>query len=246
MIRITLVVLFLLLFFILSLILLPFEWLIGKFDMSFKERSSLRIVRRAFRIVLFISGVKTTVIGLENIPEDEPVLFVGNHNSFFDIVIAYTLMKKPTGFVAKKELNAFLFVRRWMRNLYCLFLDRKNIKEGLKTILLGIDYIKKGVSIVIFPEGTRNKTHDGILPFHSGSFKLAEKSGCKIVPMVQNNTGAVFEDQFPRIKSTHTVIEFGKPIDLNELSKEERKNIAQYTHDILSEIYEKNKSLVCK
>lgn len=245
MIRITLVVLFLLIFFILSLILLPFEWLAGKFNPAFKDRSSLRIVRRAFKIIKFISGVKTTVIGQENIPEDEPVLFVGNHNSYFDIVIAYTFMKRPTGFVAKKELNGFLFVRRWMRNLYCLFLDRKNLKEGLKTILTGIDYIKNGISIVIFPEGTRNKGDD-VQEFHSGSFKLAEKSGCKIIPMVQNNTKSIFEKQFPRIKASHTVIEFGKPIDLNELSKEDRKNIAQYTHKIVSEIHEKNKSLVCK
>lgn len=48
------------------------------------------------------------------------------------------------------------------------------MKEGLKTILTGIDYLKAGTSIVIFPEGTRNKSIDGVLPFHAGSFKLAE------------------------------------------------------------------------
>lgn len=68
-----------------------------------------------------------------------------------------------------------------MRNLYCLFLDRNDTREGLKTILEGIDYIKKGISIVIFPEGTTSHTLD-LLPFKEGSFKFAEKTGCKIIP----------------------------------------------------------------
>lgn len=130
MIRFIGVCLFLLIFFIISLVLLPIEWLIGKFNQDAKDKSSLAIVQFAFKIVLAISGVSTTVIGLENIPDDEPVLFIGNHNSYFDIVISYVYMKRCTGFVSKKEMNKFLFVRRWMRNLYCLFLDRKNMKEG--------------------------------------------------------------------------------------------------------------------
>lgn len=243
MIRLILIVLFLICYFILSLILLPVEWLIGKISQHAKDISSLRIVQGAFRIVLFLSGVKTTVIGKENIPTDEPVLFIGNHHGFYDVVISYVQMIRPTGYVAKKEMNNFLFVRRWMRNLYCLFLDRDNMKEGLKTILTGIDYIKDGISIAIFPEGTRNKG-DGVQPFHAGSFKFADKTNCKIIPMVQNNTEAIFENQFPRIKKGHTVLEFGKPIDITAFSKEERRNIAEYTHQIIEEMYEKNKTLV--
>ena len=113
--------------------------------------------------------------GLENIPDDEPVLFIGNHRGFFDVIISYTYMKRPTGFVAKKEMKKALIIRRWMDNLFCLFLDRENMKEGLKTILKGIDYIKDGKSIVIFPEGTRNKG-EGVQDFHAGSFKFAEKN----------------------------------------------------------------------
>jgi 1-acyl-sn-glycerol-3-phosphate acyltransferase len=243
MIRLLLVAIFLLLHFIISIILLPIEWVIGKFNPQLKAKSSLRLVQVTFKIILFLCGVKTTVIGLENIPEDEPVLFIGNHRGFFDIVVSYSYMKGLTGFVAKKELNKVLFIRRWMRNLYCLFLDRNNMKEGLKTILTGIEYIKQGISIVIFPEGTRNKG-DGIQPFHAGSFKFADKTNCKIIPMVQNNTEAVFENHLPWMKSAHTVLEFGKPIDITTFSKEERKNIASYTQHVIEEIYEKNKSLV--
>lgn len=243
MIRFTLIVLFLAFYFLLSIILFPLEWLIGKFNKRAKDISSLRLIQWVFKVILFISGVKTTVIGYENIPKDEPVLFIGNHRGIFDILITYSRMPNLTGYISKKEMIKVPVISRWMKLLYCLFLDRDNIKEGLKTILTGIEQINNGVSMVIFPEGTRNK-EDGLLPFHAGSFKLADKTNCKIIPMVQHNTEAIFEKQFPRIKATHTVLEYGKPIDITTLSKEERRNIAEYTYNTVKEIYEKNKALV--
>ena len=179
MIRSFLVIVFLILFFIFSLIALPVEWVIGKFNPDVKAVSSLRIVQGAFHIILFLAGVHTTVTGLENIPDDEPVLFIGNHRGFFDVIISYTYMKRPTGFVAKKEMKKALIIRRWMDNLFCLFLDRENMKEGLKTILKGIDYIKDGKSIVIFPEGTRNKG-EGVQDFHAGSLNLQKKQAVRL------------------------------------------------------------------
>ena len=244
MIRFVLVALYLLIFFIISIPMFFIEWIIGKFNHKAKSISSLRIVQITFKIILFLCGTKTTIIGWENVPKDEPALFVGNHRSIFDVVIAYSMMPGLTGFVSKKEMNKIPFVRVWMRYLNCLFLDRDNIKEGLKTILKGIELIKKDkISISIFPEGTRNKD-DGVKPFKEGSFKFAEKSGCKIIPMSQNNTESIFEKQFPRIKRAHTIIEFGKPILMNELNKDERKVIGLYTNKIISEMYEKNKSIV--
>ena len=143
MIRIILVAIFLLLYSIISLILYPAIWLIGKFNKKAKDKSSLFIVKNSFKVVRFLSGTRTTVIGYDRIPKDEPVLFVGNHKSYFDIVISYSLMPGLTGFVAKKELKKVPVISWWMRNLYCLFLDRNDTREGLKTILEGIDYIKK-------------------------------------------------------------------------------------------------------
>lgn len=243
MIRIFLVAFFLFLFLLFGLPILFVEWIIGKISPETKAISSLRIVQAAFKTILFISGTKTTVIGFENIPKDEPVLFIGNHRSYFDIVIAYSMMPRITGFIAKKEMNKIPALRIWMRNLYCLFLDRHDIKQGLKTILKGIDFVKKEkVSIVIFPEGTRNRDDD-IKPFKEGSFKIAEKSGCKIIPMVQNNTDAVLEKHAPFIRRARTVIEFGTPIAIEELEKDDRKAIGAYVHKIVTQIYEKNKSL---
>ena len=103
-----------------------------------------------------------------------------------------------------------------------IVLNRTDIKKGLQTILEGIDLIKKGTSIVIFPEGTRSKTED-LLPFKEGSLKIAEKSKCPIIPVAITNTESVFENHLPRIKKASVVIEFGTPIYLDHMIR--RQNV---------------------
>ena len=244
MIRLILVVSFLVLFLVCSIPLLIAEWIIGHFNMNFKNRSSLSIVKWAFNVILFLTGVKVTVLGEENVPKNEAVLYVANHRSFFDILLTYVRVPGPTGYISKIEMERFPLLRNWMRNLHCLFLDRKDIKQGLKTILTGIDKLKSGISMFIFPEGTRNKENDTLLPFHGGSFKLAEKSGCPIVPIALNNVADIFEDHSPIIKKTHVVIEYGAPIYPDQLDKDTKKNLAGYVSDQIRTMYFKNKALV--
>ncbi len=231
------------LFLILSIPLLIAEWIIGKFNQPLKDRSSLAIVNWAFRRVIQAAGTKVIAIGEENIPKDTAVLYVGNHRSYFDIVLTYVRVPRPTGYVAKIEMTKWPLLSNWMRNLHCLFLDRSNIREGLKTILAGVEKVKNGISICIFPEGTRNKVPDTFLPFHDGSFKIAEKGNVPVIPMTIVNSAAVFEDQFPRIKKATVVIEYGKPIYIRDLDKETRKNIGNYVSGIISDTYFKNKTL---
>ena len=158
-------------------------------------------------------------------------------------LILFVCGTKTTAYVAKKEMAKVPILRVWMRNIRCLLLDRQNTREALKSILSGIEYIKDGTSLVIFPEGTRNKG-EGVMEFHAGSFKLAEKSHSLIIPVTQNNTSAIFEDQKPFLKKAHTVIEFGTPVDMSLMSPDEKKNVAAYIHDIILSTYEKNQNLV--
>lgn len=231
---------------ILSIPLMLVEWIIGKFNPYAKDISSLRIIQGVFKLMLLVSGVKVTVIGEENVPKDQAVLYVGNHRSFFDIIITYARCPGLTGYVAKKEIRKVPLLNVWMIYLHCLFLDRKNIKEGLKTILAGIDQIKRGISVFIFPEGTRNKNDscEDLLPFHEGSFKLAIKSGCPIIPVSLNNTDRIFETQFPRVKPVHVVLEYGAAVFPTHLSREEQRHIGPYVQNIISETLKKNASLL--
>ena len=242
--RLIIILLFVVLFLIISLPIQFVEWIIGKLNPDLKNRSSLAIVNWAFRVITFFAGTKVTVIGEENVPTDRAVLYIPNHRSYFDIILTYVRVPRPTGYIAKKEMERIPSLSQWMRNLHCLFLDRENIKEGLKTILTAIEKIKSGISICIFPEGTRNTESDELLPFHDGSFKIAEKSGCPIIPVTINNSAAVFEDHLPWIRKAHVIIEYGSPIEVSQLSKEEKRNLSQTVRTIISETYKKNKELV--
>ncbi len=240
MIRSILAVLFVAIFLILSLPIQGVLYLVGLKYPWAKKKASLAIVSWAFRVVIFISGVKTTVIGEENVPQDKSVLYVGNHRSIFDIVLTYPRVPNPTGFIAKKEILKVPLLNIWMIYMDCLFLDRKDLRKGLEMVLTAIDKVKNGISIFIYPEGTRNKTDAPLGEFHKGSFKIAQKSGCPIVPVVVTRTEEILEKHAPFIKSAKVTIEYCKPIILSELSKEDQKNIDQYVKEIIEKTYLKN------
>lgn len=174
MLRAILALLFAILYLIIGIPVLFVEWIIGKFNRQAADISQLRMVQWAFRVILFICGTKLTIIGEENVPKDQPVLYIGNHRSYFDIIITYSRCPRLTGYVAKDSMKKVPLLSTWMTRLHCLFINRSDVKEALKTILAGIDNIKNGISMCIFPEGTRNKTDDLMLPFKEGSFKMAE------------------------------------------------------------------------
>ena len=105
MIRFIILATFVCLFLVLSTPLMLVEWIIGKFNMDIKSRSSLAIVNWAFRCIAFLSGTKVITLGEENVPKDTAVLYVGNHRSFFDIILTYPRVPRLTGYVAKKEIK---------------------------------------------------------------------------------------------------------------------------------------------
>ena len=240
MIRTLIIVIIVLAYLILGIPVLLIEWVIGKFNPRAKDYSCLRLVQAAFKLIMFAAGTKLTVIGEENVPKDQAVLYVGNHRSYFDVIMTYARCPRLTGYIAKVEMLRYPLLRDWMKALYCLFLDRDDIKAGLKTILQGIEYIKNGISICIFPEGTRNHS-DVMLPFKEGSMKIAEKTNCPIIPMAITNSAEIFENHIPFVRRCHVILEYGKPILPGELSKEEKKFLGAYTQQ---EMLDKNKSLL--
>ncbi len=241
--RLILTVLFLLIFFIISIPLYLIMWIIGRFNRRAMVAASQKIVVGAFHVVNFISGVKKTVIGRENIPKGEAVLYIANHRGYFDVPIAYSTVPTLTSFMAKKEIGKIPFLSYWMRFLQCLFLDRDDVKQGLKTILKGIDLVKDGYSVYISPEGTRSQGKD-MLPFKEGSFKIAQKTGCAIIPVALSNTDELFENHFPWIHSAHVIIEYGKPIYPKDLSKEDQKFLGSYVQNIIRGMLMKNNEMI--
>ena len=145
--------------------------------------ATFKIIQTFLRFELWVSGTKVVADGIDNIPDDEPCLFVGNHQSYYDVLSTYVCLKRPTGYIAKKETARVPVMGWWMILMDCLFLDRQNIKQGLETIMKAIELVKGGVSIFIFPEGTRNKNEDKteLNEFKEGSLKIAQRTGCPVV-----------------------------------------------------------------
>ena len=222
---------------ILSIPILLVEWVIGKFNKRAKDISSLRIIQAVFRFILKITGADITVKGHENVPADTAVLYIGNHRSFFDILLTYVLCPDVTGYVAKKEMESIPLLSIWMRYLHCLFLDRKNIKEGMKTILLAIEEMKNGISICIFPEGTRSKMGNEMLEFKGGSFKAATKAKCPIVPVALIDSFKPFDTN--SIAPVTVQVHFLKPLyyddykdmKTNDIAEVVRSQIQKTIHD---------------
>jgi 1-acyl-sn-glycerol-3-phosphate acyltransferases len=175
--------------------------------------------------VLKKAGVKLEVNGLENVPE-EACCFVANHQGNFDILAILAAINKPMGFIAKKELKKTPIISQWMKNIRCVFIDRENVRESVKAINQGIENLKSGYSMVIFPEGTRSKGRD-IGEFKKGSLKMATKANAPIVPVTIDGSYKIFEENNGWLKKGEIRVTVGKAIYLENLSKEEEKNLAE-------------------
>ena len=237
--RIIPAILFISIYLLFGVFFLGVEWIIGKINRKHVDLVSLRFVQWAFRCVLFISGTKMEVKGHENVPKDEAVLYVGNHRSIFDIITTYSICPGRTGYIAKASVKKIPILGLFMKRLYCLFMDREDMKQSLKVILQAIEYVKSGISICIFPEGTRNKDKDhpeSLLPFKEGSLKIAQKTGCKVIPMAIIGTDEIFENHLPWIHKQNVTIIYGEPIILSELEGEDKKHPGAYCQRIIGEM----------
>ena len=124
MIRLLFIFLYLVFFYFISIPLLFVEWVVSLLNKHYKRWLPLPLVTWSFRCITAISGAEVTVLGEENVPKDEAVLYVGNHQSYFDIVLTYARVPRRTGYMSKKELRYVPVIAQWMKYLHCLFLDR--------------------------------------------------------------------------------------------------------------------------
>lgn len=244
MIRLILAAIFLILYFIITLPVWIVLWIIGKFKPRARQRASQFCVRNGFKVLMFIMGVRMKVKGLEKVPRDVPVLYVSNHQSIIEAMIGYALAVGPMGFVAKAELKKAPLLKQWMDSVHCLFIDRHDMRQSLKVILAAIEEIKSGTSIWICPEGTRNKDPENnlLLEFKDGSFKIADRTGCPIVPVAIDGTWACFERQMPRCKKSRVTVTFGDPFVMKDLEKDDRKAIGEYAACIIGAMIEADRA----
>lgn len=242
---------------VLILLLIPFVliytifdaiicFFVSKIDSLAVRKHSMKVAQCIFKMVVFISGVKINVAGLENLKslDDEKAFFIiSNHRGFFDIITGYLLFEKDTAIVAKKSFEKIPLLHYWMKRINCIFLDRTDIRDGVKMVVTAINNINSGISMWIFPEGTRCKNENPLelLEFKQGAFKIAEKTDCYILPISFRNTESAFEKHIPWVKSAQVYINIGVPYKISELSEDNRNNIAKYSQGVIRNLLAEEK-----
>lgn len=180
-------------------------------------------IRAWSRTILWAIGARVTITGLENVPADERLCFVGNHQGDLDIVIMLAYLPRPVGFIAKSQAAWFPFLNIWIAALGSSFIKRNSPKQGMKAIARGVRSIERGHALVIYPEGTRSRG-PAMLPFHKGAFKLATRSGATIVPVTIDGSWRVWEAR-KRIESGDVQVVIHPPIRTAGLDAEQRKSV---------------------
>lgn len=240
MIRLGLCIIIILLVLIYSIFDAIICFIIKIFDKNIVRKYHHNFIRFIFKIFVFISNAKIEIKGIENLDDSKPLFIISNHRGFFDIIIGYTLLKSPCGFVAKDNFKNVFLLSYWMKKIDCLFLDRKDIRSGVTMIIDAVKKINSGVSIWLFPEGTRNKNINPLplLEFKSGAFKIPEKADAYILPIAFLGNENIFEKHIPFIKPAMVKINIGKKFKIKELDKKNSVEIGEYSRNILTKLLE--------
>lgn len=183
------------------------------------------------RTFMALTGSEVEVTGVHHIPEG-PVLFASNHEGNFDIPVLIGAIDKPFGFIAKIETKKVPILRSWMEMINCVFLDRSNREKAAMSIMNGAELLKKGHSLVIFPEGTRSKGGP-IGLFKAGGFRLAVESGVPIVPVSIEGTADVFEKNGRLVKPARIKLTICPPVYNKDYKDKDLITIAGNVRDII-------------
>ena len=172
------------------------------------------------RVILWVCGVRVKVKGLENVDINVPRIYMTNHQSYFDIFILLASLPVDFKFLLKQELMKIPLFGFAMRRARYIGIDRGDPKKAIRSMNEAAERIKNGISVLIFPEGTRS--FDGELQdYKSGGFHLAIKSGCDIVPVAIINSRNIVPKGSLKINKGTVTLNIGKHIPLTDYSKKD-------------------------
>lgn len=226
-------------FFVFALVGIVFYWLFTLLGMKKigEKVSHFFFYLLCWWIVHFL-GARVHVEGRENIPEKgESVVYAPNHNSLIDVPLFYMVLGSFPSMMAKKELFSVPVMHGCLVALGCIKIDRKGAHSIVEAIRTGCRKIEEGGSIVVFPEGTRSKTGE-IGTFKNGAFKIAERTGCAVVPVAIKNDRYLLE-------SAHTLtpvdvyIKFLPKVETSSLTDDEQKDLAPMVEKRVKEEWKK-------
>ena len=163
--------------------------------------------------------------GIENIPDENGFIFYPNHQGLYDVLAIAGACSRTFTVVAKKEVEHIPFLKQVFACIHALFMDRENLRQSMQVINEAADVVKDGKNIILFPEGTRSRKGNQLMEFKSGSFKIAVKAKCPIVPVALKNCFVPFDSN--TIRPVTVEVHFLDPIPYEEYQGMKTTEIAE-------------------
>ena len=173
------------------------------------------------RCLIWLTGSRVKLEGLEHIPAHEPVLFVSNHQGHFDSAVFLAYIRKPKSFVASSAASKFPIFRLWFSYAYTIYLEIGNVRQNYTALEGAKEILNQGRSVVIYPEGVISSGPE-MGDFKRGAFKLAVATGVPIVPVVIDGTWQVMGEKNDRIEPAIITAKILPPIPTAGLSRQEQ------------------------
>lgn len=150
---------------------------------EYSELEKYQHIQKILRLGVKAGNIELNAYGQENIPNDGAFMLYSNHQGLFDVLAIVNTCDRPLAAVLKKELANIPFLKQIIACTKSYPMDRDDMKQSMQVITSVIKEVKNGRSFLIYPEGTRSKKGNEMLPFHSGSFKCATKTKAPIIPV---------------------------------------------------------------
>jgi 1-acyl-sn-glycerol-3-phosphate acyltransferase len=183
---------------------------------------------------LTAAGVPVELVGWERVPDGQPVVFVSNHQSWFDILALISRIPHTVRFVYKKELGSVPILGGALKAAGHIILDRQNRSQAFGAYESAAAAIRAGMSAVVFAEGTRSRTGE-LLPFKKGPFVLALASGVPIIPVYCAGTFTIMPKGSVFIRPRPVRLIFGDPIPTAGLTYDDRQHVLQLTREVIEQ-----------
>jgi 1-acyl-sn-glycerol-3-phosphate acyltransferase len=185
---------------------------------------------------LWMSGVRVKVIGDEHLDPTRQYIFMSNHRSAADIVaLGWALWPFQIRFVAKKELLKVPVFGWGLWALKNIIIDRSNHVQAVRSYRTAGERIRRGISVVVFPEGTRGVGAE-LLPFKKGGFVLAIETATPIAPIAIVGTTAVLPKKSLKIESGVVEVRIGEPIETAGVALRDKDRIVRGIRDSIREL----------
>ncbi len=199
------------------------------------ERENIRLACLTFVDHLLDKwDFSVNIIGAENLPLEGPVVYIANHQSYGDALGTLKAISEhhQIGFIGKDYFGKIPYFGKWVTRIRCIYIQRGNTRNSLRVIGEGVEYLKDGFSLVIFPEGTRSK-NEQLGEFKPGSFKLATKAQVPIIPISLNDGRRLYEDQEYIKKHKKIDMIIHPPIPTAGLSRAEQAELPARVEEII-------------